>query len=486
MKYGNLNNFIAGKPSDPKTSRENVISPVNGTVLSTIPLSDQAELDRAVQAAKKAFPAWSAKTLKERAGIFLKYYAILSSRVEEVARIMHEEMGKNFNEAIAEVQKSLELTEFACSLPQVAAGEHEIVSVGVECRIEHVPLGVVASIIPFNFPHMVPHWTIPNAVVLGNTMVVRPSREAPLSCLKIAEYLKEAGLPDGVLNIICGGRDIVSGICEHPDIAAVSFVGSTAVAKIVYTKACSNFKRALTLGSANNHLILLPDAHPDNTAHNIAASFLGCAGQRCMSACVMVAVGDTDHIITKLVDEAKKYVPGTNMSAIVNKAAKESITGFIDRAEKDGAKILLDGRKVTVTGEGRENGFYLGPTVIDHVTPAMEIGREENFGPILAIIRAKTLDEAIEIANSSPYGNGGSIFTQSGLASQIFANRIQVGMVGINVGVPVPREPFSFGGWKDSIIGPGDITGKSSIGFWTKLKKVSTKWNPDKPVNWMA
>jgi malonate-semialdehyde dehydrogenase (acetylating) / methylmalonate-semialdehyde dehydrogenase len=485
MKYSDLSNFINGQPSTPDVPRAERYSPVDGALLSTIPMSDAAELDKAVAAAKAAFPIWSAMTLKERAGIFFKYYALLSERLDEFADIMHNEMGKNVAEAKAEVSKSLELTEFACSLPQVATGEFEVVSRGIECRHMQVPLGVVASITPFNFPHMVAHWTLPNALVLGNTMIIKPSREAPLSALKIAELLKEAGLPDGVLNIICGGRELVTGICEHPDIQAVTFVGSTKVAKIVYKNSCATYKRTLALGSANNHLVLLPDAHPANTSANIAASFLGCAGQRCMSACILVAVGEVDNIIEGIVEEAKKFVPGENMSAIVNADAKVSITGFIDRAEKEGFKVLLDGRNAKAPA-GLEKGNYLGPTVIDHVKIGSELAVEENFGPVLAIVRAKNLDEAIEIANSSPYGNGGSIFTQSGRAAEVYCNRIQAGMVAVNVGVPVPREPFSFGGWKDSIFGGGDITGKSSIHFWTKLKKVSVKWNPDKPVIWMG
>ena len=484
MRYSHLENFIAGKPSRPNTPRMERFSPVDGELLSTIPLSDAAELDKAVQAAKKAFADWSQWTIKERAGVFFKYYALLNQRAAEIADIIHHEMGKDPKETPAEVAKSLELTEFACAMPEVCTGDFEIVSRGIECHEHKTPLGVVASITPFNFPHMVPHWTMPNALVLGNTMVIKPSREAPLTVLKIAEMLKEAGLPDGVFNVVCGGREVVGAITEHPDIQAITFVGSTKVAKMVYAKGCATYKRVLALGSANNHLILLPDAHPDNTAANIAASYLGCAGQRCMSACVLVAVGDVDHIIAKIVEESKKYVPGVNLSAIVNPEAKESITGFIDRAEKEGFKLLLDGRQA-VAPRGKEKGNYIGPTIID-AKAGSEIAVEENFGPILAIVRVKTLDEAIELANSSPYGNGGSIFTQSGRSAEIYCNRIQAGMVSVNVGVPVPREPFSFGGWKDSIVGGGDITGKSSIGFWTKIKKISVKWNPDKPAIWLG
>ena len=485
MKYGELNNFIDGKPSCPAgAKRSERVSPVDGSVISTFPQSGVDELNKAVAAAKKAFPEWSSRTLKERAQVFYKYYELLSKNLKECAEIMHNEMGKNFNEAMQEAAKSLELTEFACSMPQVATGDSERVSNGIQSREEFVPLGVVASITPFNFPHMVPHWTFPNAVVLGNTMVIKPSREAPYSVLKIAEMLKEAGLPDGVFNVVCGGRDIVTGITEHPDIKAVTFVGSTKVMRMVYEKSCATYKRCLALGSANNHLILMPDAHPDNSAANIAASYLGCAGQRCMSACVLVAVGDCDEIIEKIIKESKKYIPGDNMSAIVNLEAKISITGYIGRAEKDGAKILLDGRNA-VPPKGLEKGCYLGPTVIE-AKPASEIAVEENFGPVLTVLHAKNLTEALKIANSSPYGNGGSIFTQNGRAAEVFCDNIEVGMVGVNVGVPVPREPFSFGGYKDSITGTGDITGKSSVRFWTKIKKITCKWNPEAKRDWMS
>ncbi|MBA3066194.1 CoA-acylating methylmalonate-semialdehyde dehydrogenase [bacterium] len=486
MKYGELSNFIDGKPSCPAgVKRAERISPVDGSVISTFPLSGIDELNKAVAAAKKAFPEWSARTIKERAQILYKYYELLSKNLEECAQIMQDEMGKNLKESMQETAKSLELTEFACSMPQVATGDSERVSGGVQSREEFIPLGVVASIIPFNFPHMVPHWTFPNAIVLGNTMVMKPSREAPYCAIKIAEMLKEAGLPDGVFNVVCGGREIVTGMTEHPDIKAVSFVGSTPVMKIVYAKASATYKRCLALGSANNHLILMPDAHPDNSAVNIAASYLGCAGQRCMSACVLVAVGDCDGIIEKIIEESKKFIPGDNMSAIVNAEAKISITGYIDRAEKAGAKILLDGRNA-VAPKGLEKGYYIGPTVIE-AERGSEIAVEENFGPVLTVVHAKSLTEALEIANSSPYGNGGSIFTQNGRAAEVFCDNIEVGMAGVNVGVPVPREPFSFGGCKDSITGTGDITGKSAVRFWTKIKKITCKWNPEgKRINWMS
>ena len=485
MKYGDLDNFIDGRPSHPAhAKRAERISPVDGSVVATYPLSGTDELDKAVAAAKRAWPDWSGRTIKERAQVFFKYYELLAKNLKSCAEMIHDEMGKNLDEAMQETAKSLELTEFACSLPQVATGDFEEVSRGVECHDEHLPLGVVASITPFNFPHMVPHWTFPNALVLGNTMIFKPSREAPRTVLRIAEMMREAGLPDGVLNVVCGGREIVTGIAEHPDIEAVSFVGSTKVAKMVYQKTTNRGKRCLALGSANNHLILMPDAHPANSAANIAASYLGCAGQRCMSACVLVAVGDCDETIAGIIAESKKFVPGVNMSAIVNPEAKVSILGYIDRAEKDGARILLDGRQAKAP-KGLEKGFYLGPTIIE-AKAGSEIAVEENFGPVLVILRAQNLSEAIAIANTSPYGNGGSIFTQSGRSAEVFCDKIQAGMVGVNVGVPVPREPFSFGGWKDSIVGGGDVTGKSSVRFWTKIKKISSKWNPDKPLLWLA
>jgi len=358
------------------------------------------------------------------------------------------------------------------------------VSKGVECRTEHVPLGVVASIVPFNFPAMVPNWTIPNAIALGNCMIIKPSEKVPLSCGRLAELLKEAGLPDGVLNIVHGDVDIVNAICDHPEIEAVSFVGSTKVAKIVYQRATHNYKRCLALGGAKNHLMVLPDAKEDMTAANVVASMSGCAGQRCMAASAMVGVGNIDHIINKIVAEAQKVVPGKNLGAVINKESKERIERYITEAEQQGAKVLVDGRKTIV--EGKENGTYVGPTVIDYVKPDMAVAKEEIFGPVISIMRTNTLDEAIAIENSNPYGNAASVFTQNGGYARYVIEKASAGMIGVNVGVPVPREPFSFGGWNESKFGVGDITGKSSIEFWTKLKKSTTKWNPEAGINWMS
>jgi malonate-semialdehyde dehydrogenase (acetylating)/methylmalonate-semialdehyde dehydrogenase len=358
------------------------------------------------------------------------------------------------------------------------------VSKGVECRVEHFPVGVIASITPFNFPNMVPNWTLPNALVLGNTMILKPSELVPISANRIAELLKEAGLPKGVFNVVHGAQEAVEAICDHPDIAAVSFVGSTKVAKIVYRRAASNLKRVLALGGAKNHLIVLPDANVDMTASDVASSMTGCAGQRCMAASALVGVGDVDHIIKRLCEEARKIIPGKNLGAIISKKAKDRIEGYITEAENEGAKVLVDGRNCVV--EGKENGFYVGPTVIDYVRPEMRIAKEEVFGPVLSILRSETIDEALKIENSSHYGNAASVFTQSGGFARYIADRAGAGMIGVNIGVPVPREPFSFGGWNESRFGVGDITGKSSINFWTQLKKVTTKWNPESKVNWMS
>src|SRR5436190_2630160 len=485
MKYAPIRNFINGEFIAASTSRIlDVISPVDGTLLSTVPMSSGADLAAAVAAAKKAFPAWSRTPIKERVQVFFRYKYLLEKNLQELAALTSEENGKTMGEAIAEIEKCIELTEFATSLPQLVTGEILEVSRGVECRTEHVPLGVVASIVPFNFPAMVPNWTMPNAIALGNCMIIKPSEKVPLTLGKLALLLKEAGLPDGVFNIVHGDSEIVNAICDHPGIEAVSFVGSTKVAKIVYQKATKNYKRAMALGGAKNHLMVLPDAKTDMTAENVVASRTGCAGQRCMAASAMVGVGNVDHIIEKICDEAKKIVPGKNLGAVISKEAKERIERYITEAEKQGAKVLVDGRGVKV--EGKENGTYVGPTVIDYVKPDMAVAKEEIFGPVLSIMRTETVDEAIAIENKSPYGNAASVFTQNGGHARYVMEKASAGMIGVNVGVPVPREPFSFGGWNESKFGVGDITGKSSIEFWTKLKKSTTKWNPEAGINWMS
>ena len=485
MKYPSIQNFINGKFVDADTDRFiDVSSPVNGELLSKVPMSTATSLNKAVAAAEKAFAGWSRTPIKERVQVFFRYKFLLEKNITALSELVQEENGKTFEEAKAEIEKCIELTEFACSLPQLVTGEVLEVSKGVECRTEHVPLGVVASIVPFNFPSMVPNWTIPNAIALGNCMILKPSEKVPLSAGRIAALLQEAGLPDGVFNIVHGDVEVVEAICDHPRIEAVSFVGSTKVARLVYQRATSKYKRCLALGGAKNHLLVLPDAIPGMTAQNVAASMSGCAGQRCMAASAMVAVGPVDHIIEKICEEAKKIVPGKNLGAVIDKASKERIEKYITEAEAQGAKVLLDGRKTKV--EGKENGTYVGPTVLDYVDPDMAVAKEEIFGPVISIMRTKTVDEAIAIENASPYGNAASVFTQNGGIARYIIDRASAGMIGVNVGVPVPREPFSFGGWNESKFGVGDITGKSSIEFWTKLKKSTVKWNPEAGINWMS
>ncbi|HMD00982.1 MAG TPA: aldehyde dehydrogenase family protein, partial [Ferruginibacter sp.] len=379
MKYAAIQNYINGKFVNAGSDRKmEVISPIDGNPLSTVPMSNGKDLDDAVKAAKAAFPAWSRLPIKERVQVFFRYKTLLEKNLKELAELCSEENGKTYGESVAEIEKCIELTEFATSLPQLVTGEILEVSKGVECRTEHVALGVVASIVPFNFPAMVPNWTIPNAIALGNCMIMKPSEKVPLCCGRLAELLKEAGLPDGVFNVVHGDVEIVEAICDHPAIEAVSFVGSTKVAKIVYQRASSNYKRALALGGAKNHLMVLPDAIPGMTAQNVAASMSGCAGQRCMAASAMIGVGNVDAIIDRICEEAKKIIPGENLGAVISKESKERIERYIGEAEKDGAKILLDGRGVKVNG--KENGTYVGPTVIDYVKPEMSVAKEEIFG----------------------------------------------------------------------------------------------------------
>ncbi len=485
MKYPEVQNYIGGSFfHGSNTKYLDVISPIDGSLLSKVPISSKEDLNHAVTKAQNAFLTWSKVPIKERVQVFFRYKVLLEKHMLELSQLIQEENGKTLDEARAEIEKSIELTEFACSLPQMTGGEILEVSKGVECRTDYYPVGVVACIVPFNFPSMVPNWTIPNAIALGNTMILKPSESVPLSAVRIAELLKKAGLPDGVFNIINGDREIVEAICDHPGIEAVSFVGSTKVAKLVYARASSSHKRVLALGGAKNHLIVLPDAHPSMTASNVAASMSGCAGQRCMAASVMVAVGASEKIIEQVCVEARKIIPGQNLGSVISLEAKERIEKYISEAEEQGATILVDGRNIVV--QGKENGFYVGPTVIDHVNTAMKVATDEIFGPVLSIIRVKDIDEAIAIENASPYGNAAAVFTQSGGMARQIIERASAGMIGVNIGVPVPREPFSFGGWNESKFGVGDLTGKSSIQFWTKLKKTTTKWNPEAKTNWMS
>jgi malonate-semialdehyde dehydrogenase (acetylating) / methylmalonate-semialdehyde dehydrogenase len=484
MKYPPVSNYLNGSFVLDDLPTLEVYNPSEGSVISSVPLSSRREVDRALESARAAFPGWSATPIKERVQIFYRYKALLEHHLDELAALVTEENGKIPSEARAEVLKSAELTEFACSLPQITPGEVLEVSRGVECRVERFPLGIVAAITPFNFPNMVPNWSIPNAIALGNCLILKPSELVPLSAGRIADLLREAGLPEGVFQIVNGGKESVEAICDHPGIQAISFVGSTKVAKIVYRRGTATLKRVLALGGAKNHLIVMPDADLEMTASNVVASMSGCAGQRCMAASVMVAVDRTDHIIRCMVEHANRMVPGRDIGPVISAEAKARIERYIAEAEAAGAEVLVDGRNATVPG--REAGYYLGPTIVDRVTPDMRIAQEEVFGPVLVIIRSRDVDEALAVENASPYGNAASVFTESGGVARYVMERASAGMVGVNVGVPVPREPFSFGGWNESKFGVGDITGRGSIEFWTRSKKMTTKWNREAGVNWMS
>ena len=486
MKYATVPNVIDGAHDTgaDRLARLDVYDPGTGAVIAQVPLSGARDVDRAVAGAHQAQRGWAETPIKERAQVFYRYKALLEKHIGDLAALVSEENGKIDSEARAEVLKAAELCEFACSLPQIVTGEVLEVSRGVECRIERFPVGVVASIAPFNFPLMVPNWTIPNALCLGNAMILKPSELVPLSATRIAELLHDAGLPDGVFQVVNGGRETVEALCDHAGIAAVSFVGSTKIAKVVYRRATASLKRALALGGAKNHLIVMPDAEVEMTSTNVIASMSGCAGQRCMAASVMVGVAGIDHIVARMVEVARAMVPGRDIGPVITAEARARIVNYIEEAEAAGAKVLVDGRGARVAG--REGGYWLGPTIIDGVTPDMRIAQEEVFGPVLAILRAADVDEALRVENASPYGNAASVFTESGGVARQVMERASAGMVGVNVGVPVPREPFSFGGWNDSKFGVGDITGRGSIEFWTQAKKMTTKWNRSAGTNWMS
>lgn len=485
MEFDQVKNFINGEfKSGSSNKTHSVISPIDGIQLSTFKESTMEDLNEIIYFAQKAQKAWQKVTLKERVQVFYRYRQLLEKNSPELTEIICLENGKIHSEAKAEIDKAIELTEFGCSIPQFVNGENMEVSKGVYCSSTRHALGIVASIVPFNFPSMVPHWTLVNAIVLGNAMILKPSESVPISSQYIAKLLKEAGLPDGLFNIINGTQSTVENICDHSDIQAVTFVGSTKVAKIVYQRASQNLKQVLALGGAKNHILLLPDANPEMASSNIVASMSGCAGQRCMAAATLIAVGNCDAILDKLIGEALKIQCGTTLGAVISKASKDRIESYITEAEQQGAKIILDGRNTIVPG--KENGYYVGPTIIDHANANMRVAKEEIFGPVLTIVRVNTIDEALAIENANPYGNACSVFTQSGGLANYVTENASAGMCGVNIGVPVPREPFGFGGWNESRFGSGDITGKSSIVFFTKEKKTTTKWNPEAGINWMS
>ncbi len=423
--------------------------------------------------------------MKDRAKILFEFRNILLREQDAIATLKGAESGKIFAEAKAGLMKGIEVLEFALSIQNLDLGGRVEVSRGVSCEYRREPLGVVANVTPFNFPAMVPMWTIPIALALGNAYVWKPSDKTPLTARKIADALAEAGLPKGLMTVLHGDGPTVEAIIDHPKVRAIGFVGSTKIAKLVYQRGTALGKRVLALGGAKNHIVLLPDANQELSGIGISDSFTGCAGQRCMAASVLLAVGDVDKHIGKIVERAGSLELGKDMGAIITKDQVTFLRAAIDRAEKAGAKVLLDGRKAKAPS-GLDSGNWIGPTVLDHVTPGSEAAIAELFGPILSIVRCKDLSQAMQIQNTSEYGNACSVFTSSGPFAERVTREARAGMVGVNVGVPVPREPFSFGGINASKFGHGDITGHHSLDFWSDVKKVTVKWEQQKDSNWMS
>lgn len=476
-------NFIAGEWCDPLTSKATleVLNPRHGKAMATVKMGGKDDVDAAVRAGEAAFKEWRNVPIRDRAHVLYRARDLMKQNLEELGWLLSHENGKTFNEAKAEVEKGIECLEYGCSLPNLAVGSALEVSRGVTCEVTYEPLGVVAGVVPFNFPMMVPLWMLPQALVGGNAFVLKPSERVPLSTMRLVQLLGEAGLPKGVLNLVQGGKEVVEALCDHPKIKAFGFVGSTRVAKAVYGRASATGKRAVCLGGAKNHLIVVPDADVAVTADNVVASFMGCAGQRCMAASVLIAVGDVEHIIKAVVERAAKIVTGTDMGPVTTEAALKRIVGYVDNAEKSGVKVLLDGRGVKASP-----GYWVGPTILDNVSPEMPSGCEEIFGPVLSIIRVPNLERAIEIENANPYGNAACIYTTSGDVARRVMGAVDAGMCGVNVGVPVPREPFGFGGWNDSAFGAGNITGWDGYRFWTRQRKITTKWSLQKDQTWMS
>jgi len=483
-EYTKARNLIGNEWRDSKSGIADldVINPRYGKAMSTVTMSDADDVAAAVAAAQAALPAWKALPIRERAQVMYRAKAIMERGLEELTWLTSHENGKIYSEAKAEVLKGIECVEYGCSLPNLAAGNQLEVSRGVRCEQVFAPLGVVAGVTPFNFPFMVPLWMMPQALTGGNAFILKPSEQVPLTTLRLAEIFKEAGLPEGIFQIVQGGRAAVEALCDNEDIKALAFVGSTRVAKLVYARGSITGKKMLCLGGAKNHLIVVPDADLQLTAQNVMASFTGCAGQRCMAASVMVAVGDVQHIIDEVARQAGEMVTGTTMGPLTNSISIDRITGYIDEAEKAGAKVLVDGRGDTAD----EGGYWIGPTLIDNVTREMPAGREEIFGPVLSIIHVDTVDEAIALENSNPYGNASAVYTTSGDVARKVMNGVDAGMCGVNIGVPVPREPFGFGGWNDSKFGNGNITGWDGFRFWTRPRKITSKWAIQKDANWMS
>ena len=458
-----------------------VTNPATGVVTANVALASVEDARTVIAAAADAFPEWRDTSLAKRTAVLFRFRELLNERKEELAAIITAEHGKVLSDALGEISRGQEVVEFACGIPHLLKGGYtENASTNVDIHSVHQPLGPVAIISPFNFPAMVPMWFFPIAIAAGNTVVVKPSEKDPSASIWLAELWKEAGLPDGVFNVLQGDKTAVDELLTNKSIKAVSFVGSTPIAQYVYATGTANGKRVQALGGAKNHAIILPDADLDLAADAMVNAGFGSAGERCMAISVAVAVGDiADDLVAKITERATTIVTGegttnADMGPLVTKAHRDKVAGYVDAGEKAGATVVLDGRTVEV--DGGADGFWLGPTLFDNVTPDMSIYTDEIFGPVLSVVRVDTYDEALDLINNNPYGNGTAIFTNDGGAARRFGNEVEVGMVGINVPIPVPMAYYSFGGWKASLFGDSHAHGTEGIHFFTRTKAITTRW----------
>ena len=487
MTISNIDHYIGGRTAASTSGRsQDVFNPATGAVTGKVALANAAEVGAAVAAAQAAFPAWADTPPIRRARVMFKYLELVNAHKDELAHAITSEHGKVFTDAQGEVTRGIDIIEFACGIPQLLKGDFtDQVSTGIDNWTLRQPLGVVAGITPFNFPVMVPMWMYPMAIAAGNTFILKPSPIDPSATLLQAKLLKEAGLPDGVFNVVQGDKEAVDAILAHPDVKAVSFVGSTPIANYIYETGARNGKRVQALGGAKNHMVVMPDADIEQTVDALIGSAYGSAGERCMAISVAVLVGDVaDKIVPLLIKRTKtlKILNGTNLAAemgpIVTDIAHKRITGYIDVGVKEGAKLLVDGRGFNgaAAGEGCANGFWMGGSLFDHVTTSMRIYKEEIFGPVLVCVRAKDFTEALNMVNAHEFGNGVSCFTRDGNVAREFSRRVQIGMVGINVPIPVPMAWHGFGGWKRSLFGDMHAYGEEGVRFYTKQKSIMQRW----------
>jgi malonate-semialdehyde dehydrogenase (acetylating)/methylmalonate-semialdehyde dehydrogenase len=480
-----INHWIDGKPWDQKPGRTGTVyDPATGVAQDEVALASEAEVDAAVVAAKAAFPAWRETAVTRRQNVMFAYRELVVAHREDIAKILTREHGKTVPDAIGEVQRGLEVVEFACNVAHLIKGEFsEQVSTGVDTFTMRQPLGVVAGITPFNFPAMVPMWMYPLAIACGNTFILKPSEKDPSASMYCAELMAEAGLPPGVFNVVHGDKVAVDRILAHPDIEAVSFVGSTPIARYIYETGTRAGKRVQALGGAKNHMVVLPDADMELAADAAVSAGYGSAGERCMAISVVVTVGDAaDRLLPKVVERIAKLRtgpgmdPDSEMGPLVTPEHRDKVVGLIDQGVAEGADLVVDGRGFAP--DGFEGGFYVAPTLFDNVNPDMEIYKHEIFGPVLSVVRVDHYEDALDMINRNPYGNGTAVFTNDGGAARKFQSEVQVGMVGVNVPIPVPLSFYSFGGWKSSIFGSHAIYGPEGVHFYTKQKVVITRW-PD-------